>query len=164
MSTYLKKNIFFLVLIVGMILFYWIRYRVAPSIEFAETRVQDRNGVELNLGEQLKKPTVVHFYAHWCGPCLKEIRVLNTRIAQLENNGIDVVFLTDDSPEKIASMAASLPNSVRFYKVNKLTDLGIHTIPTTFFIDAQGETKKKIVDVCNWENDEFCNEIISTIK
>ena len=164
MTSYLKKNIFFLVLIIGMIVFYWVRYRVAPNIEFAETKVTDRNGKELFLGEELKKSTVLHFYAHWCGPCLMEIRTLNTRIAQLEENDIQVIFITDDSPEKISEMAATLPSSVRFYKVSKLTDLGIHTIPTTFFIDSSGETKKKIVDVCSWENDDFCNEIISTIK
>ncbi|MFM9986771.1 MAG: TlpA family protein disulfide reductase [Flavobacteriales bacterium] len=165
MTSYLKKNIFFLVLIIGMIVFYWVRYRVAPNIEFAETKVSDRMGKELFLGEELNnKPTVLHFYAHWCGPCLKEIRTLNSRIAQLENNGIQVVFITDESPAQIAELASTLPSTVRFYKVGKLTNLGIHTIPTTFFIDSSGETKKKIVDVCNWENDDFCNEIISNIK
>ena len=164
MSAYLKKNIFFLLLIVGMIAFYWIRYRTAPNIEFAKTKATDLSGREFFLGDALKKPTVLHFYASWCGPCLKELRTLNNRVAQLNQEGIQLVLVTDDTPEKINSIAQQLPPEVLFYKVNKLTELGIHTIPTSYFIDGNGMIKKKVVDTCNWENDDFCNEIISLIK
>ena len=164
MTSYLKKNIFFLVLIIGMVVFYWVRYRVAPNIEFAETKAFDRNGKELFLGNELKQPTILHFYASWCGPCLGELRSLKNRVAFLESQGVKIILVTDDNPANIENIASTLPSTIVIYRVEKLAALGIHTIPTTYFIDSAGKTKKKIVDVCNWENDDFCNEIISITK
>jgi AhpC/TSA family len=64
--------------LIGFGLFYYFRYQTVTEIETADIQVIDSNGSNVSLNQLIgDKPTVVHFYASWCGPCLKELPALS---------------------------------------------------------------------------------------
>jgi thiol-disulfide isomerase/thioredoxin len=160
----LKKNIFYIILIIGLVAFYWWRYRVAPTVAFETVQVQELAGNMVNLSEKIKGPTVVHFYASWCGPCLAEMRELSVLIPTTDLKKLNYIFITDDSFEKIEKIKDQMPSQIQFYKVNSLKDLKIYTIPTTYFINSKGEVVLEQVNPCNWSDSNFQEDIFLLTK
>lgn len=66
------------------------------------------------------KPTIIDFYATWCGPC-KAIAPIMEEIAQKYGNEIDVYKVDVDQNEELAA----------YFEIN--------SIPTLLFIPKEGE-------------------------
>lgn len=45
---------------------------------------------------KISKPTIVHFWATWCAPCVDELPKLAMSAAQFKKSGIDVIFISID--------------------------------------------------------------------
>ena len=117
----------------------------APQVVAPDFTVYDADGNEVKLSDYLGKPVVLNFWASWCGPCKMEMPDFNEKHQQL---GEDVQFLminlTDGTTETvegassfIASMGYTFPV---FYDTSSMAAAryGVSSIPTTFFIDAEG--------------------------
>lgn len=83
-------------------------------------------------------PAVVHFYASWCGPCMGEMAILNNLI-YYEQAGITFVLITDDTDDEVIALKMRYPNIERIRQVPKLKDLGINSIPATYWIEFFGD-------------------------
>ncbi|OHD54355.1 MAG: hypothetical protein A2Y33_03745 [Spirochaetes bacterium GWF1_51_8] len=105
-------------------------------------------GKKVALKDYKGKVVVLNFWATWCGPCVSEIP--------------DLVKLYNANKNQLVVIGASVDNSAdeakKFAKNNKMTypviwataqmqkDYGgISSIPTTFFINKNGEIVDKIV-------------------
>ncbi len=60
-----------------------------PSLEYV-----DFEGKRHQL--QRSQPTVIHLWASWCVPCLKELKDLATRMDNIQSAGLEVVALSVD--------------------------------------------------------------------
>lgn len=149
-----KANIIFILCagIVGVGL-YWY-YRIPPSIDFknVEFRSLDNHAVPIDsiLGEKV----VLHFYARWCGPCLREMKDINAEAKNLSARGIKILAISDDAIGEMKMMAAQSSTSITFLHVESLDALGIHSIPTTYVL-RNSETILKQNGVLNWDKDIF---------
>lgn len=113
-----------------------------PAPDFT---VYDKNNKEVNLSDFRGKPTIVNFWASWCGPCKMEMpdfeeknRALGDKINFL------MVNMTDGSREtvKIASYFIKKEGYTFpvYYdiKSNAAIAYSVYSLPTTYFIDADG--------------------------
>lgn len=143
----LNRTLIFVGIVV--VLFYLWRYRRAPDIQLGTISITRADGTNDNLFNALEDSSVVVCYASWCGPCLKELRWLKEAYPTLHQAGIHFYCLSDDSTEKMDVMRANMPAGIEFIHVGSLKDLGIFTIPATFFIYKKNIIDKQL-DAIDW--------------
>ncbi len=110
----------------------------------------DADGEEHRISEFEGKPTVVIFWASWCKDCHDQMPYMNEYQAAAEKYGdINFVFINKTDGER--ETQASAENYIRekqltghfFYDIDlkAYNTLGLHNIPTTFFLDEKGIIK-----------------------
>ena len=107
--------------------------------------VYDQEGNAVSLSDFIGKPTIVNFWASWCGPCKMEMPDFNEKYKELgEEINFLMVNMTDGAQETIEKAKAFVEESGYSFPVYYDTDLdaamtyGVSSIPSTFFIDAEG--------------------------
>lgn len=153
-------------LIIGILLagFYFYRYKRAPDLTLEVIYVENNQGITTSLTEAAKSANVIHFYASWCGPCMREMQILQKEYANLVSKGIKIICVTDDTWDKIETLKSKMPKELEFYRINSLKDINVYTIPATFFVNSNGQLVKKQLDVCAWEDQAYIDDIIKITK
>ena len=127
----------------------------------------DGHDAAINIMRRLMQASgaeVIHFYAHWCGPCIREIKMIAAEHARLKALGLDFVFVTDDTWERISQMQLILPPDIRIMRVTSLKDLGVYTIPATYIVNARNEVVFERIDACNWADSVFLQQIKTLLE
>jgi hypothetical protein len=141
--------------------FYFWRYRRAPEIDASAIMVTDALGTTATLQTLLSDSSIVICYASWCGPCLKEIRSLKTHFESYSETGIRFYCITDDAPEKIEVMRANMPSEIAFLRTESLKEIGIYTIPASFFY-LNNQLIDKRLDAIDWQDKTSILESFNT--
>lgn len=104
-------------------------------------------GVAFDLADTRGKPTVVNFFASWCPPCNAEAPDLVAFAAAHPEVSVVGVAVNDQRADTEAFVAKyGLTYPVVFDpEGGSGGDWSVTGIPTTFFLDARGEVKDKIV-------------------
>lgn len=107
--------------------------------------VVDRDGKAVSLHSLEGKPVIVNFWASWCPPCKAEMPDFE---AAYKQHGGDIQFMmvnmTDGGRETVTTAEQFIRQQGYTFPVYFDTEqdaaftYGVSAIPTTYFIDAQG--------------------------
>lgn len=132
---------------------------------------KDEKGDVYALNPQENKLTAVHFWATWCVPCIKELSEVDTALATYGSKGFKVVAISLDADDGI-------PKVKQFFADHKITRLtpyvdfgmasfkasGTNGLPTTIFINAQGQEIARAEGPLAWQKPETITFLESNLK
>lgn len=145
-----KSTFIFIALVVAI--FYIWRYRRAPELDMAVISVEDSRGQTHQLSELLTDSAVVICYASWCGPCLRELRTLKANWAKYAGSGVKFYCISDDPQDKMDVMRSNMPEGISFLHISSLKEIGIYTIPATYFCLHRKVVEKQL-EAIDWQGE-----------
>jgi peroxiredoxin len=125
-----------------------------------EEEDQARNSVNFTLSDLKGRPwtlkdlkgkvVLLNFWATWCPPCRKEMPDLESLYKQFEAQGLLVLGVSDDDPEKVREFVQKQGTTYPVLldpgsRVNHL--LQIEGIPKTFVFDREGKIVSQSIDM-----------------
>ena len=105
-------------------------------------RVNDKDQTQTSLSALMAngKPTIVDFWASWCGPCIREIPGLESLYRKYEGKinvvGIAIGDYVSDTEKAIAALGITYPVISSPEEAAQL--YGIQSIPQIILIDSTG--------------------------
>lgn len=155
-----ERLLWIVLLIAGIFLFF--RYKTVPSLEQDSIVVTDSLGQQHKLAELTSGATFVHFYASWCGPCLRELPEIKAFMETPLGRQINFVFITEDREDQVKTFHERYGFNI--YRVNKLKDANVYSIPVTYLLNEKHEIVKSDLGSWDWNQENLKNEISTLIK
>ncbi len=149
-------------ILLGVGVFFFFRYKTVPKLVQDEIVVVDSLNVQHRLSDLTAGITIVHFYASWCGPCLKELPEIKAFKETPLGQKINFVFITEDKEDVAQTFRERYGFNI--YRVNKLKEANIYSIPVSYLLNENHEVVKSDLGNWNWSEENFKNEISTLIK
>ncbi|MDA1475168.1 thiol-disulfide oxidoreductase ResA [Bacillus changyiensis] len=122
-------------------------------------------GEKINLKDLYGKAVLVNFWASWCGPCKKEMPVIEQAYQQYKNDRFEVVAVNIQEPD------ATVKNFLKDHQLtfpvvlDKTGDIydswGVNNIPVSYFISPDGTIKRKFEGEMSKEQlDQWIKELL----
>jgi thiol-disulfide isomerase/thioredoxin len=134
--------------------------RQAPAFS-----VRGLDGKNVQLKDFKGHPVLIDFWATWCQPCRASMTHLESLQKRYEDKGLVVLGLSvdEDAPADVKRYAQKLGVSFRLAMADeKVLDLygPVRSIPTTFFINRNGEVVRRVVGYIDAETlDSYIQEL-----
>ena len=130
-------------------------------------KLSDMDGNTTDLRELRGKWVFVHFWASWCGPCRRELPLLQELPGQLDAERFAMVLINtaEDEDTVFSFLAAVAPD------LNTLLDKdGLSTeawrprgLPATYLVDPEGRVQYQALGGRPWNDKQYLGFLISLI-
>lgn len=149
------KRGFILIIAIGAIVAFWLyrKYRVAPNLDVEHLNLKNLDGSAFNTNDLRGKTLFVNYWATWCGECLQEMPSIESAYNQTDHEKVVFLMVTDDPPEKIRNYLSNHPYPMQFVYIDqRLQEVGINTLPTTYIFDYEGYELFNHVGGLDWSD------------
>lgn len=118
--------------------------------------VTDSNGNTVRLSDMKGKPTIVNFWATWCGYCVTEMPAFETLYKEYADKvNFMMVDLTDGVQETVTGAKEFIGEKGYTFPIyfdteqQALTAYSAYSIPMTLFVDEKGALSQKHTGAMN---------------
>ncbi len=107
--------------------------------------LKSRSGENLKLSEYRGQVVMLNFWASWCGPCRKEMPLLEDLYRRYKDLGFTILAVnveetSNDALEMLKEISVSFP--VLFDNENKVSDTyGVEAMPSTVLLNRDGKMR-----------------------
>ena len=129
-----------------------------PKVEAPDFTAVDADGTEVKLSDYVGKPIVLNFWASWCSPCKSELPEFNAAWEELDGEvQFLMVNMTDGARETVESAREYVEGEGFTFPVlfDTKSEAAIaysaYSLPTTYFIDAEGYVTARAVGAIDGE-------------
>ncbi len=125
----------------------------------------DASGQSVTIAPRLAPVTLVHFWATWCPPCIKEIPALQRLSSDLSGNPDFKVLMVavSDSNDKVRSFLGAGAGEVLFDPQWEVANrYGTDKLPETYLL-VNGKVVRKFVGMTDWDDPALRREIESKL-
>ena len=139
-----------LMLIAAAAIFLWLRYKTIPTLEPSSIQLAGVDGKTFSLADTLHSKSIIHFYASWCGPCMKELKQLSALQTELSEYGWHLILITDDDVQNMQLIAKRYQLSCTLVRVSSMKELGVYSIPATVVLNDSGQEIFSRIGEVHW--------------
>jgi thiol-disulfide isomerase/thioredoxin len=156
MKSWLQKYLFW-IFISGLVI-YWAYRQWPHNIAIQDIPIEQNDGQIAPLTIAKDSITIVHFYAHWCGPCMRELPEIAEFQDVYQKAGISIICITDDAFDFIEDIKNR--SQLKILRTPSLKDINVFSIPMTYIYNQKGEQVQRIEGPFEWSNPNTMNEIL----
>lgn len=134
-----------------------------PDVTFSDLR-----GAPLSLARLPAKLRILHYWATWCAPCVKELPHLDALQGEYERYGLKVAAISIDAREQLVES---------FYRQNAIANLPAYIdktsrgprmldvtgVPTSIFVDDKGRELARATGPVDWTDPEIRRTVRSML-
>lgn len=135
--------------------------QISPSLSF-HVHYNKNELKESKLSDFKGKPTIVHVWATWCGPCQKELPGFNKFSAKYKKH-FNILAISADMAEKVEEAKEKVTTFCKQagyndiclafdHKADFVRALGLQGVPTTIFYDKEGKEIGRINGATFWDD------------
>ena len=149
-----NKLKYLIIAILGVLLaiYFYSKYKVAPSVNFSKLELFDLEGNRVNFSDLKGKKIVLSFGASWCVNCIDELETLSA-IKDQQLAGVEVVVISDEKLERVQAFSQRNNYPFTFLKMNQpFGSIGVNAIPTTYIFNSKLEVKDETVGFIDWKD------------
>ncbi len=121
--------------------------------------LQDIDGENFALKSTRGKWVFLHFWASWCGPCRKEMPVIQQLANNLQHKNFQIVMVnTAEDEDTIFEFLGKIGVELNSLmdKDGQVTEVWKpRGLPTTFLINPKGEVKYQAIGGRDWNRPEY---------
>ncbi|MFL0245748.1 TlpA family protein disulfide reductase [Candidatus Clostridium stratigraminis] len=127
-----------------------------PRQKALDFKLKDLNGKEVSLSDFKGKRVFLNFFATWCGPCKSEMPEMEKLYEETKDS--DLVILAVDLAESTETVRNFINNNNYNFKIlldsnnTAAEKYQISSIPTSYFIDKDGNILDKHIGSMNIED------------
>ena len=157
-------SVLILFIAIGIGVYQYQKYQVAPKIAFPNLSLTDLNGHSVNWNS-IQKPVFINFFGTWCIDCKKEMPDLVILYSQFQKNQIDMILISDEPIEVLNKYQNATALPMKIYHTNTpLSEIGINTYPTSYLINKEQEIVYKATNIQDWTNTKLKNDLLKAAK
>ena len=154
----MSKKILPLVLLIaaiGVAGWFYKAYKTVPTLPAYENDLTDEQGKTVKLSNLKGKYILISYFQTWCGTCIAELPQIDALQNKLGKDKLQVLMVSDESPEKINRFKEKHCNTLDYYQSNKsLNELSIRIFPSTYLLNKEGVIIMSKINGFDWSSDE----------
>ena len=148
-----RATVIFVVIAIGIAFWLYRKYRVAPDLAVEHLNLKNLDGSTFNTNDLRGKTLFVNYWATWCGECLQAMPSIESAYANTDRDKVVFLMITDDKPDRINAFLAKHNYPMKFVYIDqRLQEIGINTIPTTYIFGEDGEERFTHVGGLDWSD------------
>jgi thiol-disulfide isomerase/thioredoxin len=146
-----------LTLAIALVIFQYIKYRVAPDFDVNELKLINKEGQAYQINFKEDKLLVISFFTTWCGSCHQEFKAIQQ--AKFKNliPNVEFIAVTDESLEKLNNYVTNHSyDYIDFvHYPQNVGNIGVHAFPTIYIFNSKGKLLYSKVGLVDWNDTEW---------